>query len=268
MRYQKFYPALPLQAFIECYFIWEGDAGDGLNVQSPPSGFSSLVFNYGEPYLASVGQGPFMQVPRAFVSGQFTANYTLKLKGKIGVAGIVFKPSSLYNFFGIRMSQYVNARVPISFVPGLPEEILHTAVASQSSDEGRTKIMEELMLSYLPVAKSNLSIIDEAVDYIDSCKGCASVEAVAEKLNISRRYLEKKFLEKVGVSPKFYSRLKRFGSLSNKIAHNEKIDWQEIVVEYGFHDQSHLVKEFMEFNQMNPSQYHLVHREMTRFVKQ
>ena len=39
------------------------------------------------------------------------------------------------------------------------------------------------------------------------------------------------------------------------------------VEEYGFHDQSHLVKEFMEFNQMNPSRYHMLHRELTRFVK-
>jgi methylphosphotriester-DNA--protein-cysteine methyltransferase len=125
-----------------------------------------------------------------------------------------------------------------------------------------------LMLSYVTVAKSNLTIIDEAIDYIDACKGCVSVEAVAGHLKISRRYLEKKFLEKVGVSPKFYSRIKRFGNLSNKIAHHEKIDWQEIVEEYGFHDQSHLVKEFMEFNRMNPTRYHLVHQELTRFVKQ
>ena len=268
MRYQKFEPAAGLLPFIKCYFIWEGEAGEGLKVQSPPNGFASLVFNYGEPYVASMGQGPFSEVPRSFVSGQFTSNYTLELKGKIGMAGVVLKPCSLYNFFGIRMSELVNARVPISFIPGLPEEILRTAVASQTSDEGRIKTLEGLMLSYLPVAKANLSIIDEAVDYIDSSKGCASVEAVADKLKISRRYLEKKFLEKVGVSPKFYSRMKRFSFLSNKIAHNEKIDWQEIVVEYGFHDQSHLVKEFMEFNQMNPSQYHLVHQEMTRFVKQ
>ena len=124
------------------------------------------------------------------------------------------------------------------------------------------------MLSYANVAKANLSVIDEAVDHIDSCKGCITVEEVATHLKVSRRYLEKKFLEKVGLSPKFYARLKRFGALSNKIAHNPKIDWQEIVTEYGFHDQSHLVKEFLEFNQMNPTQYHLLHRELSRFVKE
>ena len=166
------------------------------------------------------------------------------------------------------MSELVNSRVQLSFLPGLPEAVLWTAVKEQSSDDGRIKILEELMLSYTNVAKANLSVIDEAVDHIDSCKGCITVEEVATHLKVSRRYLEKKFLEKVGLSPKFYARLKRFGALSNKIAHNPKIDWQEIVTEYGFHDQSHLVKEFLEFNQMNPTQYHLLHRELSRFVKE
>jgi AraC-like DNA-binding protein len=267
MRYQKFPPVSSLYPFVECYFLWEGDVPEGLKVQSPPSGFASIVFNYAEPYTASQNNNTAQPVPRAFVSGQFTSNYTLELKGSIGMAGIVLKPSSLYNFFGIRMSPLVNSRVPISFIPGLPEDILWSAVNRQSNDEGRINILEELILSYLPIAKKNISIIDEAVDYIDGCRGCISVEEVAAHLKIGRRYLEKKFLEKVGVSPKFYARIKRFGALSNEIAHNEKIDWQEIVVEYGFHDQSHLFKEFMEFNQMNPSQYHLLHREMTRFVK-
>jgi AraC-like DNA-binding protein len=120
----------------------------------------------------------------------------------------------------------VNSRVPLSYFPGLPEEILWTAVKDQGSDEGRTKILEELMISYLPAAKRGVSIIDEAVEYIDACKGCVSVEAVAQKLNISRRYLEKKFLEKVGISPKFYARIKRFGTLSNKIARQNS--WSSI----------------------------------------
>lgn len=267
MQYQKFQPIPALQPFVECYYIWEGDASEGLKVQSPPNAFCSMVFNYGDPYIASQNNGTPMEVPKAFLSGQFTANYTLELKGRIAMAGIVLKPCAVHNIFGSRMSELVNSRVALSFFPGLPVDILWAAVKNESSDEDRIKILEQLMISYLPVAKSNVSVIDEAVEYIDTCKGCISVEAVAEKLNISRRYLEKKFLEKVGVSPKFYARLKRFGTLSNRIAHQEKIDWQQIVLEYDFHDQSHLVKEFLEFNQMNPSQYHLLHREMTRFVK-
>jgi len=267
MRYQKFPPTNSLLPFVACYFIWEGDARNGLDVQSPPNSYASIVFNFGDPYSASQHNQPPVITPRAFVSGQFTTNYTLSLRGTIGMAGIVLKPTALHNFFGVRMSELVNARVPLSFLPGLPEAILWPAVKQQTTDAGRIDVLEQLLLSYLAVAKANLSVIDEAVEYIDARNGCVVIEEVAAQLKISRRYLEKRFLEKVGVSPKFYARIKRFGKLSNIIAHSEKIDWQAIVEEYGFHDQSHLIKEFMEFNQMNPSQYHLVHREMTRFVK-
>ena len=141
------------------------------------------------------------------------------------------------------------------------------SIKAETTDEGRIKILEEFLLSLLPEAKARLSVIDEAVEIIDLHKGSISVETVAEQLKISRRYLEKKFLEKVGVSPKFYARIKRFVSLSKEVAYNENFNWQDIVFEYGFHDQSHLVKEFMEFNQMNPSDYHLKHKELIRFVK-
>jgi methylphosphotriester-DNA--protein-cysteine methyltransferase len=135
------------------------------------------------------------------------------------------------------------------------------------TDEIRIKILEELILSRLLTAKSRLSVIDEAVELIDHHRGSVSVEAVANQLKISRRYLEKKFLEKVGVSPKFYARIKRFTTLSKEVVYNKSFDWQDLVYKYGFHDQSHLVKEFMEFNQMNPSDYHLKHNELIRYVK-
>ncbi|MGC3945858.1 MAG: helix-turn-helix domain-containing protein [Chryseolinea sp.] len=131
----------------------------------------------------------------------------------------------------------------------------------------RVAYVEDFLKTLLPAIKASLSIIDEAIDFIDNTKGCTTVDAVANHLRISRRYLEKKFLEKVGISPKYYARIKRFSVLSNEIAHSKRIDWQHIVSQYGFHDQSHLVKEFLEFNQMNPTQYHLLHREMVRIIK-
>ncbi|MBL0744796.1 DUF6597 domain-containing transcriptional factor [Chryseolinea lacunae] len=267
MLYQKFKPTASLHPFVECYFVWQGEAAQGLEVQSPPNCFSAVVFNYADPYLASQNNQESMPVPRAFVSGQFTSNYQLSLRGNIGMVGVVLKPCAVHNFFGVTMSHLVNSRAPLSYLKGVAEDELWEAVRHEYTVEGRIKILEDFMLAYLNRGKGNVSIIDESVEYIDECRGCVTVDGVAAHLGISRRYLEKKFLEKVGLSPKYYARLKRFAQLSNKIAHSDKIDWHEIVHEYGFYDQSHLAKEFLEFNRMNPSQYHLLHRELTRFVK-
>jgi AraC-like DNA-binding protein len=267
MRYQKFAPTPELFPFVECYFVWEGEAKESLDVQSPPNSFNAIVFNYADLYEAYQNSHTRTSVPKTFVSGLFTSNYHLVLKGKIGMIGIVFKAAALHNFFGIRMSTLVNSRMQLELLLPDKAELLWNTIKVETTDEGRVKILEEFLLSLLPEAKTRLSIIDEAVEMIDRNKGSITVETLAGQLKISRRYLEKKFLEKVGVSPKFYARVKRFTSLSKEVAYNEKFDWQDIVFEYGFHDQSHLVKEFMEFNQMNPSDYHLKHNELIRFIK-
>ncbi len=267
MRYQKFTPSAELTSFVECYYIWEGETKERLEVQSPPNGFSAIVFNYGSPSWAYQHSPQLIAVPKAFASGQFTSNYHLVLDGVINTIGIVFKPSSLHNFFGLRMSELVNNRMPLELLLNNKAELLYNAIKDEGREAERIKIIDEFLLPYLPVTKSRLSVIDEAVEYIDLTKGNSSVERVASHLKISRRYLEKKFLEKVGVSPKFYARVKRFSILSNKLAHSKKVDWQDVVFESGFHDQSHLVKDFMEFNGMNPSEYHQQHRELVRFVK-
>jgi AraC-like DNA-binding protein len=93
------------------------------------------------------------------------------------------------------------------------------------------------------------------------------VDGVADELRVSRRYLEKNFLEKVGVSPKFYARIKRFTELSKQVAYGKDWDWQEIISNFGFHDQSHLVKEFLVFNNMNPTDYFQNHKELIRLIK-
>ena len=56
-------------------------------------------------------------------------------------------------------------------------------------------------------------------------------------------------------------------SISKKVAYSKNFDWQEIVFENGLHDQSHLIKEFIEFNQMSPTDYYAQHNELIRFVK-
>lgn len=267
MHYQKFIPCKLLTPFVECYFSWKGLAEKELDAQSPPNSFCAIVFNYATPYQSYQYTTPRMVVPKAFACGPFTSNYHLVLKGEIGMVGIVLKASSLHNFFGVRMSGLVNNRMALELL--LPEQAdsIQTTLKGTVTDEDKVQILEDFLLARLPDAKSRLSVIDEAVELIDQNQGCINVETVAENLNISKRYLEKKFLDKVGVSPKFYARIKRFTNLSKEVAYNKNLNWQDLVFKYGLHDQSHLVKEFMEFNQMNPTDYFSKHKELVRFVK-
>jgi AraC-like DNA-binding protein len=225
-----------------------------------------MVFNYGDAYQAFQGDELPRDVPTAFFSGQFTSNFHLILKGNVRIAGVVFKPSAINNLFGIRMSTLVNSRMLLNYALAEKATDLHNQIGSAKSDQVRADILFTFLSDKLKEINYTPTLTDQAVAIIDQNKGNIAVNEVAEKLGVSQRSLEKWFLEKVGLSPKFYARIKRFSVLSNIVAHKEKVDWQEVLVEAGFHDQSHLIKEYLDFNKMNPSTYHEKHTEAIRYI--
>jgi len=53
MYYQTFKPSLPLQKYIQSYFIWEHtscSANKIVEITSAPNGHTGMIFHYGNPY--------------------------------------------------------------------------------------------------------------------------------------------------------------------------------------------------------------------------
>jgi AraC-like DNA-binding protein len=267
MHYRKL-PAPPeLSPYIECFFEWEGTEPERIEVQSPPNGRGAIIFNYGDPTSAFQHNIPEAVVPEAFICGIFTTNFHRVLKGKIGMFGIVFRPYGIHNVFGLRMSTLVNNRMPLELLVGHTAHSLLQKIREAPNGESRSHISFDFLSLYLKEAQSRQSVIDETVDFITEKDGIVQIDEVANKFSVSKRYIEKQFLNKVGISPKLFARLTRFTKISLKVAYSYTVDWQDLVLQGGYHDQSHLNKEFIDFNKQSPETYLQTHHEMTRFVK-
>src|SRR5215211_1667581 len=112
MFYQKYSPCAGLSMYVECYYIWEHEDGGGetLVVESPPSAYTAIVFNYGDDYFASSSKTGKQQVPKQFIVGQLTHSYSLHLPGRVGVAAIVFKPTGIASIFSISLFAFTEER--------------------------------------------------------------------------------------------------------------------------------------------------------------
>ena len=110
MLYQKYQPAPHLRSFVECYYVWENAAllTQPITVESPPNGYGSLVFNYGDPYRLQTQKNGTKVVPASFLSGQSTRSYQLQLQGQIGMIGAVFRPAGLNSLFGLPMYEFAD----------------------------------------------------------------------------------------------------------------------------------------------------------------
>ena len=69
-----------------------------------------------------------------------------------------------------------------------------------------------------------------------------------------RRFIEI-FRNEVGVTPKAFSRLRRFQHVLGAVEHLTDVDWTDVAVECGYFDQAHFIHDFREFAGVTPSLY-------------
>jgi len=238
--------------------VWESDSliESELVVESPPSAFCSLVFNYGDPYFLHNKKYDRLQVPMHFVAGHAMYRYKLFLHGTIGVAGIVLKPAALSTFFDLDAFDFIEERTDMSKV--FPDRIIQSCVSQirqAHSAEGRAKALEAFMLEQYETRKPVTDFIDDAANTIVEKNGMLHVYDLLTDAFMSRRTFERRFFRKVGMSPKYYARIRRLSHLCNLIAGKRKVDWPQVLYECEFFDQAHFIKDFKEFTGRTPQQY-------------
>jgi AraC-like DNA-binding protein len=85
--------------------------------------------------------------------------------------------------------------------------------------------------------------------------GVLSIAALSDQIGISQKHLGTQFKQMVGVLPKELARFYRFAHVLDSIDPTKPTDWTQIVRRCGYHDQSHLYKEFVAFTGHSPTDY-------------
>ena len=270
MRYQKIKPAPHLAPFVECYFVWE--KSDLLKVplciESPPNGFASMVFNYGDAYRVGNDKHPSLLTPPAFLTGQATQSYMLELSGRIGMVGIVFRPTGIAALFGLPMYEFTNERVALADVLGASFTNLHEQLCECQTTTGRVAVLEQFLNRQLLRRGDCFDRTDYAANLIVDKRGVLTVNELVDDLYVCRRQFERHFLQKVGVSPKYYARIRRVGYLCAQLAKQrwQVTDWHDLVYQCGYYDQSHFIREFTQFIGKRPTLYVKDNAELTNYL--
>lgn len=266
MFYAKYTPSAELKPFVHCYYIWESkdNLTTPLNLESPPPGYPAMVLNYGDPYYLVKSGNEKLKLPNVFINGQITNRFSLSMEGKIQILGIVFTPTGLYNLFQISLQEICNIRVDLSLIIGRNAGILLEKISESKAYAEKIELVECFIKEKLDTQK--LNTIDIAANHLDYVHGAIKISDLCEDLNISTRYLQKSFLLKVGISPKFFSKIKRIGHICYLLTLKKEIDWQDIVYQSGYYDQAHFIKDFKFFMNRPPNFYFQDNKELVKYL--
>jgi len=268
MVYEKFQPAAALRPYVMCYYMLEHSQYLHLPIElySPPLGLGGMVFNYGDPYWIVDENNERTQAPPQFLAGQFKKNYTLRLRGEVGMIGIAFWPAALSHLLGIPMIEFTEQRIDLSLVLGLEADVLRQQLLVCKTHEQRIQMLEHFLAQKLVKAAPTTDLVDCAIQTIFQQKGIVSIRQLSDDLCISPRQFRRRFTEKVGIAPKLFARIKRFNYIS-QLSTTSFDTWMEMVDQGGYYDQSHFIRDFCDFSGRNPSEFVNYHRTLVELME-
>ena len=168
------------------------------------------------------------------------------------VVKIGLQPGGLYRLLGIPMNEMLDRH---NFngedVFGLNIRNTIDAIAGAKDFNDMKIIAEDFILSYMARLKK-IILIDRVIPDILRYGGMIKIDQLVKKACLSNRQFERVFKERMGLSPKFYSRLVRFSKAWLFKENNPSKTWTEVAYACDYFDQMHLIRDFKTFAGTNP----------------
>ncbi|HVJ15361.1 MAG TPA: helix-turn-helix domain-containing protein [Polyangiaceae bacterium] len=269
MEYLGRTPSPPLDRFIER--IWYcSDAPPRTRERVLPSGGAvGLAINLFEEearvYDPAI-PGAVQTHSGAVVAGTRTRSVLLEWPHRASIVGVHFRPGGALPFLGISPAEIVDDHAKLDDLWGCDGRNLREQLVEARSSGERFRLVEAALLRRLqrarpvhPAARAAMAAFRDGVNRV-------SVGEVATMVGLSRRRFIQVFETEVGLTPKLYARLQRFHCVKQRIAMlSGPPSWATFALECGYFDQSHMIRDFVEFSSMSPTSYLQSRTGETRF---
>jgi methylphosphotriester-DNA--protein-cysteine methyltransferase len=126
----------------------------------------------------------------------------------------------------------------------------HERLSGAGDAAARVAVVERL-LTELPYAGDPL--VTRAITLLTDAHDEASVSAIARALGLSERQLERRFLARVGVTPKRFATLHRFERAVARATTAPSLT--AAALDAGYYDQSHFIRDFRRFAGSSPREH-------------
>lgn len=230
--YREYSPCEALKPYIRCFWT-SVDQGGRLII---PDLCADIIFDIESSEALFCGVSD-----EAFVSHRLTETF-----------GIRFYSWTAALFAEDRLQGTVNGGFELGGHFGKLEKELAPKLAYAKSAEQRIALSERFLINNLKDRRCGL--FTEALGEILTLRGVCTLEDISKRLHVSSRQLERVFSEYLGLSPKKASMLIRYQYLWRDILSERGFNAADKASEYGYTDQSHLLKDFRRFHMINPKQ--------------
>ena len=252
MRRNFVVPRVELQAYVDRYWGWQGEAPAVLPTWLPGTG-AELLFHYASPFTIDCGDKGVRRLGVAQLLCARRTPHRPLAQGAVGFIAVRFRSGALRHFCAPSLAELHDDALPIDEVWGAPGRELAERVALASRTEARVALIEEWLLRCLARYRRDQPAIEAALRALYYGHRDVRIEALVERLGVSRRHFERLFAAQVGVTPKAFQRTARLNHTVRELLLGDARDVLATALEHGYYDQAHFIHDFRAFAGRSPS---------------
>lgn len=244
-------PSSYLSKYIDRIYVFEKSSCDYFELPSvlPGTGLE-LVFHIDKPLSVSNKELPKAHIvcPRKMFSFNKERN--------VSFISVRFKSGAFRHFSSIPFSKLNDNYYSVQTLWGKKGYELLSKLENNTKIEVKIKeiqlFLEDVFNNYYGKKNDKWdSIINELYYNFNS----NTIQEISKKSNLSLRQFERGFKNQFGITAKEFQKITRFQEVIKSLLLNKNPDYLDTILDNGYFDQSHFIKEFKSLTQKTPLEY-------------
>jgi AraC-like DNA-binding protein len=246
-------PADALRPFARTYVGWNERLSAPLCRRELPTDEAPLIINFGGPFHLFAPGGSRRDVALAsFITGAYDTYQLVESVGSTSGVQVNFTLLGIRLLVGRPIEDMKNRALAPEDVFGSFARELTGRLHDAGSWEARFAYLDHALAARLGDPQDVPAGVRCAWHRLVASSGRASITSVVHEVGWSQRHLIARFKHEIGVSPKVFARMLRFGQVVRAIRAGGTADLADLALRCGYYDQSHLNRDAREFAGTTP----------------
>lgn len=258
MRYQNFFPCPELKEFVRNYTVIHLHFEPGESIpakhRSPKAEQKIVFYIHGSVNLLDMQTGERSTPPPVSIFTHQLERKILQVSSDFFAIVVYLEPGTLYRLLKFPMTEFSQQYFNAGFFFTNELQLVREQLAEAKSIGAMIHIIERLLLARCKQSREKAPV-DLVATNVLSDPTTFSLDSMAHHACLSTKQFYRKFTQRIGISPKYFSRLSRFNhAYQYKLTH-PYVSWSSIAQEFAYTDYHHMEKEFKEFLGVTPGEW-------------
>lgn len=187
--------------------------------------------------------------------GQCVKPAELTLRGRFMMIAYFIYPHALKTLFGFDAKELTDLHIDLSLTQPARGMRLQEQLTETPSLPARLYLLNNYIQKLAEPVRGLHEGIVYATEAIRKSDGLVSLKDLQSELHVTERTFQRLFEFHVGIPPKLFSKICQFNAAFQQINYQQFSRLTDVAYQFGYADQSHLIRDFQKFTLTSPGEY-------------